>query len=241
MTAVSTKVPASRSNGSAGLPPGGPVPMPRVVGNRRIRTGGIALATMLLALGAALSGIALVSVAKTSSYLGVKQDVAVGSVIQSTDLTSVQLSGGSGLLLIPAAQIRRVVGMHATVELKPGTLLTPSDLNDRSLGNPGDMSVGIVVKSTDVPHKLAAGEAVILLPLNTSSTASTGAGAGAGAGAGRATVSQASGIPATVLSVSAPASNGTIAMVVAVSPDASLDVANDNANAGISVSSILGS
>ncbi len=101
MTAVSTKVPASRMNGS---PAGGPMPMPRVVGNRRIRTGGIALATMLLAFGAALSGIALVSVAKTSAYLAVAKPVAVGSQIAATDLTTVQLSGGGGLTLIPAVE-----------------------------------------------------------------------------------------------------------------------------------------
>jgi hypothetical protein len=231
MTAVSTKVPASRSNGAPMAPPGGPVPMPRVVGNRRLRTGGIALATMLLAFGAALSGIALLSVAKTSAYLGVRQDVPVGALVQAADLTSVQLSGGSGLTLIPAADIRQVVGKHAAVELRPGTLLSPTELNDRQLVPSGDAQMGIVVKSTALPGQVTAGEQVTLVPLATIATGRSGSGAGNGnANAATSIVAPTSngGYPVTVVDISAPSADGSMSMHIALPTDLVYTIASLN-------------
>jgi hypothetical protein len=217
MTAVSTKVPVSRTSGT-GIP-GGPVPVPRIVGNRRIRTGGIALATMLLALGAALSGIALVSVSKTSAYLSVKVPVSVGSQISAADLTSVQLSGGGGLTLIPATDINSVVGRHAAVSLVPGTLLSPAQLTDKALVGAGQAQIGLGVGASNLPAAhLSPGDQILLVPL----------------GAGAAKASQPS-YSATVIDVSASGSDGGLVMHVAVDADLAPTIVTLNASGGLGV------
>jgi hypothetical protein len=171
---VSTKVPASRAGGSTpGMPMAGPIAAPRVVGNRRLRTGGIALAVMLLALGAALSAIALVSAARTASYLAVAKPVAVGQTITADDLTTIQLSGGAGLKAIPAAQVNAVIGLHAAVELVPGALLVPAELTNKPTLRLDEAQFGLSVKASQLPSsKLVPGQDITLIELG------TGAGAG---------------------------------------------------------------
>src|SRR5262245_14708047 len=111
---VSAKIPVSRPGGSpSGGGGAGPIAAPRVVNNRRIRTGGILLAVLLLVLGAALSGLALLSATRTSAYLAVAKQVPVGQTVQASDLKTVELSGGQGLEAIPANQINTVVGRRA--------------------------------------------------------------------------------------------------------------------------------
>jgi hypothetical protein len=216
MTAVSTKVPASRVGNGV---PGGPMPMPRMVGNRRIRTGGIALATMLLAFGAALSGIALVSVAKTSAYLAVAKPVAVGSAISATDLTTVQLAGGGGLMLIPAASLTSVVGRHAAVSLVPGTLLSPGQLTDKPLVGEDQAQLGIAIAARNMPAvSLAPGEPIVLVPL-----------------AAPATGAAPREYDATVVDVSAVGGDGAIVLHIAVSADLAPTIVALNAAGGLAI------
>jgi hypothetical protein len=207
MTAVSTKVSVVRGTGigAPGHHGGGPVPIPRVVGNRRIRTGGIALATMLLAVGAALSGIALVSVAKTAAYLAVAQPVAVGSMITGPDLTTVRLAGGGGLTLIPAADVTTVVGRRAAVSLVPGSLLVPSQLTDKTLIGAGQAQIGITVRGSSLPAQhLSPGQQITLIALGAS-------GSGSGSGLRQ--------YVATVIDISGTGSDGTVEMHIAVPVD----------------------
>jgi SAF domain len=220
MTAVSTKVPVGRVGGT-GSPLDGPMPMPRVVGNRRIRTGGIALATMLLAFGAALSGIALVSVAKTSAYIAIAKPVAVGSTITPDELTTVQLSGGGGLTLIPAANLNTVVGRHAAVSLIPGTLLSPGQLTDKPLVGSDQAQVGIAVAARNLPATtLAPGEAIVLVPLTAPSTS------------GPAVPHE---YAATVVDVSAVGSDGSIVLHIAIAADLAPTIVALNAAGGIAI------
>jgi hypothetical protein len=165
---VSTRVPAGRVNGN--VVASGPVPAPRVVGNRRIRTGGVALAVMLLAFGAALSGIALLSVSRTSSYLAIGRPVQVGSQITAADLTTVQLHGGGGLTPIPATSISRVIGLNAAVSLVPGTLLVAADLTNKTLVGADQAQIGI--HATNLPAlRLHPGDQILLVPLGGSDKA----------------------------------------------------------------------
>ena len=230
MTASSTKVsastqpPAARSHGAgmhAGPPIAGPVPVPRVVGNRRIRGGGIALATMLLAFGAALSGIALVSVAKTSSYLAVAQPVAVGGMITAQDLTTVQISGGGGLTLIPAAEVGGIVGRHAAVSLVPGSLLVPSQLTDKTLVGPDQAQIGITVRANSLPAaRLAPGQQITLVPL--SPAGSTGDDSSTSARS----------FVATIVDISAVGQDGAVIMHIAVAANLATTVVMENASGG---------
>jgi hypothetical protein len=197
MTSVSAKVPASRVNGSD-MPGGGPVPVPRVVGNRRIRTGGIALATMLLAFGAALSGIALLSVSKTSSYLAISQQVPAGAQITPGDLKTVQLSGGGGLTLIPAVDVRAVVGHRAATTLEPGTLLSPTELTDAAPIGAGEAQIALTLAFSRLPTaNLAPNEQITLFP-NSDPTRM---------------------YDVTIINIGAPGSDGNVLMYVAVPVD----------------------
>jgi hypothetical protein len=197
----------------------GPVPAPRVLGRRRVRTGGVALAVMLLALGAALSGIALVSVSHTGAYLAVRRPVPIGSEVTAADLTTVRLSGGSGLSLVPARDLDRMVGRRAAVSLVPGTLLVPQALTDRSLLGPGQAQIGIGLKKADLPAAhLAPGDQVMLVPLGDTTSTDTG-----------------SPVPATVVDVGAPAVDGTVVVHVAVAADLAAGVVARNASGGLGI------
>jgi hypothetical protein len=196
---VSAKVPVNRAGGQSGGSGGGPIPAPRVVNNRRLRTGGILLAVLLLVLGAALSGLALLSATRTSAYVAVGQRVPIGAQIKATDLTTVELSGGQGLSAIPASQIDSVIGRHAAVELVPGTLVAKAELNDKTLLTEGDAEVGI--RATILPsNALKAGDQILLVPNSTNANAPAG------------TVS----FNATLIDIGAPGTDGSVNMHVAV-------------------------
>jgi hypothetical protein len=216
MTAVSTKVPAGRSpvGSPIGMPGGGPVPVPRVVGNRRIRTGGIALAVMLLAFGAALSGIALISVSKTSAYLAVKLPVAAGATIVAADLKSVQLSGGSGLTLIAASELKLVVGRQASTNLEPGTLLSPSELTDQTLVGSDQAQIALTIAGNRLPTaNLGSGTQINVFSLTGGPTAQQ--------------------YTITILTVGKPGSDGSVDMFVAVDIADAQTLESLDANGGL--------
>jgi hypothetical protein len=216
---VSTKIPASRTNGTSMQPGGGPVPAPRVVGNRRIRTGGVALAVMLLAFGAALSGIALLSASKTAAYLSVRQAVPLGSVITADDLTTVQLRGGGGLNPIPATERNAVVGLHAATSLVPGTLLAAGELTSKSLVNADDAQIGLGVSGSNLPTThLQPGDQILLVPLG-----------GAVKTADQTTYT------ATVVDVGASGSDGSLVLHIAVPVDLAPTLVTLNAAGGFGI------
>jgi hypothetical protein len=196
---VSAKIPASRTNNATTAGSGGgPIAAPRVVNNRRVRTGGVLLGVLLLVLGAALSGLALLSATRTSAYLAVSRPVQVGSQITAADLTTVQLSGGQGLSAIPANQMNSVIGRHAAVTLYPGTLIAADQLNNQTLLQPGEAEIGI--RSSNLTF-VKPGDQILLVPLNTAGGAAAG------------TIS----FNATVIDVGTPGSDGSVSLHVAVS------------------------
>ncbi|HKD97709.1 MAG TPA: flagellar biosynthesis protein FlgA [Micromonosporaceae bacterium] len=216
---TSTRTTGGRTTGAAPLTPPRPIPVPRVVGNRRVRAGGIALAAMLLALGAALSGIALVSATRTGSYLAVAREVPIGQVITADDLMTVELSGGAGLDVIPADQENAVLGKHAATTLKPRALLVGADLTDNSPLRPDQAQIGLGVRASALPSPdLAAGDQLWLVPLSPMA---------AGAGPKQ--------YPATVIAIGRPGPDGTVMLSVAVDAGAATDILHLNANGGLAL------
>ncbi|HEY7175152.1 MAG TPA: SAF domain-containing protein [Micromonosporaceae bacterium] len=215
---VSTKVPTSRAGGapSGGGGPGGPISAPRVVNNRRIRTGGILLAVLLLVLGAALSALALLSATRTSSYIAVAKQVNVGAKITADDLTTVEFSGGQGLQALEANQINNVIGQRAGVTLMPGTLVTQSELTTKNLLADGQVELGLSFAVSRLASlSIKAGDHITLVPLSAS-----------GAAAGTST------FDATVIDVGAVGSDGTVVLHVAVSTGDAPTILQISSNGG---------
>jgi hypothetical protein len=143
-----------------------------VVGNRRIRAGGIALAVMLLALGAALSGLALVSVSRTTSYLVIVRQVSENAQIQDADLGTVELSGGKNLEAIPATYRKSVVGKYAKVELLPGALAISSEFSGTAPLGLGGQNMAVSVAAKNMPAGLKTGDKITIYPNSTTTGSS---------------------------------------------------------------------
>ncbi len=209
---VSTKATGGRASGVSG-PPAGPIAAPRVIGNRRVRAGGIALAVMLLALGAALSGIALVSASRTASYLAMANDVPVGAQIQPTDLRSVELSGGAGLEAIPASQINYIVGKYAKVPMVKGTLAVVNEFTAKpNYIRAGEQVFPVPVIFSRLPPVLTPGDRISMIPLG-----STGG-----------TVQ----FTATIISVLRTGTDNGVILYLAAPPDQAIQIIQINNNPG---------
>ncbi|GAA3387634.1 SAF domain-containing protein [Cryptosporangium minutisporangium] len=142
----------------------GPVPAPRVVGQRRVRTGHLGLAVALVAIGGLLAAFAFYAATRTGDFLAVARPVAAGATITAEDLTVVQVNSTVGLTPLPASERGAVVGQRAKVSLVPGTLLTKDQLTDVELVGPGQQQVGIGLKPERMPAKrLSPGDKVQLV------------------------------------------------------------------------------
>jgi hypothetical protein len=215
---VSTKNPSGRTGGATtSNNHARPIAAPRVVNNRRIRTGGVLLGVLLLLLGAALSGVALLSATKTSAYLAIRTEVQVGSTISAADLKTVQLSGGQGLSAIPASQINTVVGRYASATLLPGTLLAPGQLTTKPLRKQGDALVR--VRAIALPP-IKPGDQIGLVPPTTGGT-------------GAAVAPGTTQYLATVIDVGKRGSDGAVLIDVAVDSTDAGAIASYTSNFGI--------
>lgn len=131
----------------------GPVSAPRVVGQRRLRTGHLGLAVALIAVGGLLAAFAFYAATRTGDFLAVARPVAAGSTITEADLVTVQVNSAIGLSPVPASQRSTVIGQRAKVSLVAGTLLTKEQLTRTELVGPGQQQVGIGLKPERMPAK----------------------------------------------------------------------------------------
>ncbi|EXG80716.1 SAF domain-containing protein [Cryptosporangium arvum] len=152
----------------------GPVPAPRVVGQRRVRTGHLGLAVALVAIGGLLAAFAFYAATRTGDFLAVARPVAAGATITEADLAVVQVNSAAGLTPLAASQRGSVVGKRAKVSLVPGTLLTADQLTDTELVGPGQQQVGVGLKPEQMPaSQLRPGDKVRLVALAAPNSSST--------------------------------------------------------------------
>ncbi|MFF7451620.1 SAF domain-containing protein [Streptomyces sp. NPDC008132] len=139
---------------SAGVPPQGqvanPVRPPRVSSRRR-RPGMIALSLALIAAGGAGVAVLLLQVAQRTEVVTVVRDVQVGQVLTEQDLGQASVALDPAVKTVKADELESVVGKRAAVELKPGSLLTPSQVTTDSLVKAGEQLVPIGLKPEQVP------------------------------------------------------------------------------------------
>ncbi|MFD7283654.1 SAF domain-containing protein [Streptomyces sp. NPDC059862] len=127
-----------------------PVAPPRVSARRR-RPGVIALSLALIASGGAGVAVLLLQVGHRTEVVTVVRDVQVGQVLTERDLGKASIALDPAVKAVEAADLESVVGKRAAVELKPGSLLAPSQVTKDSLVKAGEQLVPIGLKPEQVP------------------------------------------------------------------------------------------
>ena len=149
---------ASASAPTSQAPPRTALPKPRR------RPALMVVGVGLTALGV-LAGVWLVNRAgDREAVLTVRQPVAYGALITADDLATVQVSHDAGLATIPASELSRVLGMTATTQLAPGSLLTESSFADAAPPAAGQVLVALAVPPSRLPAgSLQAGDRILVV------------------------------------------------------------------------------
>ncbi|MCX4993347.1 SAF domain-containing protein [Streptomyces sp. NBC_00568] len=141
----------------------GPVSPPRVSARRR-RPGVIALSLGLIAAGGAGVAVLLLQVGDRTEVVTVVRDVQVGQVLTEQDLGKASIALDPAVKAVQADDLAQVVGKRAAVELRPGSLLAPSQVTKDSLVKPGEQLVPIGLKPEQIPAtELVSGQKVQLV------------------------------------------------------------------------------
>ncbi|MFJ8509691.1 SAF domain-containing protein [Streptomyces avermitilis] len=161
-----------------GVPPqgrvAGPVAPPRVSARRR-RPGVIALSLALIAAGGAGVAVLLLQVGHRTEVVTVARDVQVGQVLSEEDLGKASIALDPAVKAVRASDLDSVVGKRAAVELRPGSLLAPSQVTKDSLLKAGEQLVPIGLKPEQVPATaLVPGQKVELVHVPAQGAADTG-------------------------------------------------------------------
>ncbi|MFH8698944.1 SAF domain-containing protein [Streptomyces chartreusis] len=165
-------------SGPNGVPqhvtPAGPVAPPRVSARRR-RPGVIALSLALIAAGGAGVAVLLLQVGHRTEVVTVVRDVQVGQVVTEDDLGKVSIALDPAVKAVRGNDLDSVVGKRAAVELKPGSLLAPTQVTKDSLVKAGEQLVPIGLKPEQVPATaLVPGQNVQLVHVPAQGQAATG-------------------------------------------------------------------
>lgn len=111
----------------------------------------IALAVAMAGAGVVVSAAVYGRADHRVAVVMVTQPVPAGAVITAGDLSTTSVSVGTGIRVIPAAQLAQVTGEIAAVALRPATLLAPADLTTARPPGPGQVLVPAAVKPSVVP------------------------------------------------------------------------------------------
>jgi hypothetical protein len=131
---------------------------------RRRRPAVIALAIAMAGAGVVLSAAVYQRADHQVSDVLVTRPVPAGARIGSADLGTTSVSLGSGVDVIPAAQLQQVVGEIAAVDLRPSTLLASSELTTSQPPGPGQAIVPAPIRPADLPASgIAPGDDVLIV------------------------------------------------------------------------------
>ncbi|MFC9624407.1 SAF domain-containing protein [Streptomyces sp. NPDC056930] len=157
----------------------GPVAPPRVSARRR-RPGMIALSLALIAAGGAGVAVLLLQVGHRTQVVTVVRDVQVGQELTVQDLGKASVALDPAAKAVRADNLDSVIGKRAAVELKPGSLLAPSQVTKDFLVKAGEQLVPIGLKAEQVPATaLVPGQKVQLVHVPAQGAVDTGKAFGA--------------------------------------------------------------
>jgi hypothetical protein len=129
---------------------------------RRRRMGLLALGIVLVVVGAVVGYLVVATTGVTRPYLAMSHDVPYGGVITADDLTVVNINPAAGLSVVPAADSRQVIGLHATTDLHAGTLLSRSEVAAVTVPAPGQQVLALDLEPGQLPGSITVGGAVLL-------------------------------------------------------------------------------
>ncbi|KUJ38354.1 flagellar biosynthesis protein FlgA [Streptomyces sp. NRRL F-5122] len=127
-----------------------PVAPPRVSVRRR-RPGVIALSLALIAAGGAGVAVLLLQVGDRTDVVTVVRDVQVGQILTEDDLGKASVALDPAVKAVRIDDLKSVVGKRAAVELKSGSMLTPSQVTGDSLVRAGEQLVPIGLEPKQIP------------------------------------------------------------------------------------------
>jgi hypothetical protein len=131
---------------------------------RRRRPGMIALAVALVGAGILASAAVYSATNRTVPVLVAEANVPAGALIKVSDLGTASVSVGKGVQVIPASQVRQVVGQVAGTALHPGMLITAAELATSRPPGYGQVLVPLPVRPSALPASgLQAGDHVLVV------------------------------------------------------------------------------
>jgi hypothetical protein len=133
------------------------------------------LSLALIAAGGAGVAVLLLQVGNRTDVLTVVRDIQVGQVLTNADLGKASIALDPAVRAVRADDLNSVVGKRAAVELKPGSLLAPSQVTKESLVKAGEQLVPIGLEPKQIPATaLVPGQKVQLVQVPTQGTTDTG-------------------------------------------------------------------
>lgn len=163
-------------------PPSGPA-APRLVSPGRRRRPAIwALGLALVSGGGAVAAATTMAAGDRMPVLTVVRSVDAGTTITAADLGEARVAEDPQLQPIPTPQRETVIGQVAGVDLRPGTLLTRTQLTPLAIPAAGQALVGLALEPGKLPaRRLQRGDRVlaVLTPGDASATPSSTGQAGA--------------------------------------------------------------
>ena len=131
---------------------------------RRRRPGMIALAVALVGAGILASTALYSATNRRVPVLVAEANVPAGTLIRASDLGTASVSVGGDVQVIPASQVRQVVGQVAGTALHPGMLLSPAELATSRPPHYGQVLVPLAVRPSALPASgLQAGDHVLVV------------------------------------------------------------------------------
>jgi hypothetical protein len=156
--------------------------------------------------------------------LVVAHRVNAGSTIAATDLADVLVSADAAVRTVPATQRNALVGQVATVDLIPGSLLAPGQVDQRAPGVANQAVLGATLKEGQFPPSVRQGDRVLVIEVPADSTDPA-----------QRTAQPATPVDATVLTVEPSSTQGGITVSLAVDPTRAQGVAVDAARGRLTI------
>ncbi|MGC4947963.1 SAF domain-containing protein [Streptomyces sp. DT224] len=198
--------PAAAQGASSGPTP--PTP-PRTLATRRRRPALIGLSVALIAAGGLAGAFTVLNSGERTPVLMVAKAVPYGTVVTEGDLTVVSVGLDPALKPVKAADRDEIVGKRAATDLMAGSLVTGGSVTDKPLLTENQQLVGLRLKPGQLPSSpLSPGRSVLVV-----STPDAAANADPD---GKKEDEIPKTLPAQVIRVGEPDTNGNLTVDVAV-------------------------